>query len=474
MLNEKEIIRIYEMKKKNKTIRSISRKTGHSKTTIQKYLKNSKAAAKQPRTWLTRSSPFEEVKDEIQVMFRITPALEGKTLLEYLIQKYPDKFSTKHLRSLQRYLKILRVTIGPSKEVMFEQEHPPGETSASDFTHMNDLEILIKGESFPHMLYHFTLLHSRWEWGRICFSESLESFRLGFQECVSQLNGVTREHLTDSLSAAVHNLHTPGTFKDRYQELLTLFQVKGRRTQPRSPNENGGIEQRHHRLKRTIEQELLLRRTRCFETVDEYKRFLHRIFEKLNASRQEAVEREKKTLQALPNTTLIDYTIERPRVSAYSTIRVRSCICIIEVWYAQKLILTCQRQQGRSKHCIDYRHFISSLRKKPGAFQNYRYRESCYPTTTFRLIYDYFLQHNALKSSKIYLDILWLTMQVGEERMENVLSHLLKQEEEISYQKIEQLANEQAVPDRTEVHIPEPDLSAYDQAFCLGGMTCSN
>lgn len=52
---------------------------------------------------------------------------------------------------------------------MFPQEHRPGEAGQSDFTDMGDLEVKIGGEPFEHLLYHFVLPYSNWEWGSICF-----------------------------------------------------------------------------------------------------------------------------------------------------------------------------------------------------------------------------------------------------------------------------------------------------------------
>ena len=61
------------------------------------------------------------------------------------------------------------------REVMFPQNHPPGELAESDFTHMDELFITIDRKAFPHLLFHFVLTHSNWEAVHICFSESFES-----------------------------------------------------------------------------------------------------------------------------------------------------------------------------------------------------------------------------------------------------------------------------------------------------------
>jgi len=47
----------------------------------------------------------------------------------------------------------------------------------------------------------------------------------------------------------------------------------------------------------------------------------------------------------------------------------------LEIWYGQKRVDMFARLRGEGKHAINYRHIIDSLIRKPGAFENYRYRE---------------------------------------------------------------------------------------------------
>src|SRR5206468_1201041 len=60
----------------------------------------------------------------------------------------------------------------------------------------------------------------------------------------------------------------------------------------------------------------------------------------------------------------------------------------VEIWYADRKVEELPRLRGRGKHWIDYRHIIDWLVRKPGAFENYRYRSDLFPTSWFRLAYD--------------------------------------------------------------------------------------
>jgi hypothetical protein len=65
----------------------------------------------------------------------------------------------------------------------------------------------------------------------------------------------------------------------------------------------------------------------------------------------------------------------------------------IEVWYAQRCVECLPRLRGEGRHRIDYRHIIDWFMRKPGAFQNYRYKSDLLPTTRFRMAYDWLNDH---------------------------------------------------------------------------------
>ena len=132
---------------------------------------------------------------------------------------------------MQRKIKRWRALEGPSKEVYFPQKHRPGELCASDFTHMNKLEITINGIKFNHMIYHFVLTYSNWETGTISFSESFESLSEGLQNALWELGGVPSKHRTDRLSSAVHKVSSPEEFTQRYKGLLNHYKLMGQKIQ---------------------------------------------------------------------------------------------------------------------------------------------------------------------------------------------------------------------------------------------------
>ena len=463
-------------------------KSGMDEKTARKYLKLNKMPdeIKKEHNWNTRIDPFKTVWDEIKELLTTNPGLEAKTIFTYLQKKYSDRFQDGQLRTLQRKIKEWKALEGPLKEVYFEQEHKPGELSQSDFTSMNDLGITINKEQFEHLVYHFVLTYSNWETGTPCFSESFENISFGLQDALWKLGGVPKYHQTDRMTACVQKPSNPEEFTARYQALLNHYKIIGKKTQASSPNENGDIEQRHYRFKRSVEQQLMLRGSKDFESIEEYKLFLENLFTELNAGRIKKLSEELKVLRRLPDRRLESYSrIKDIRVTKGSTIRVKSNTYsvdsrlikekvdvevyfeYIEVFYAKELVEKIPRIKGKRKHYIQYRHIIDWLIRKPHAFENYKYKNDLFPTSTFRLYYDYLKKkHTEEKANKEYLKVLYLASKSGENDVENALDCLFKLQNDFTYDDIQFVVenwSKELLELKTDVKVEKVNLNQYDE-----------
>ena len=405
---------------KGKNLAAAAAKADMDEKTARKYRQLGKLPSeiKVEHTWRTREDPFAEVWGEVKEKLEINPGLEAKTLFQDLQRRYPGRFADGQLRTLQRRVKIWRALEGPPKEVFFPQVHKPGELCQSDFTHMRALGVTIQGQPFDHLLYHFVLTYSNWETGTICFSESFESLSEGLQNALWELGGVPERHRTDRLTAAVQKPDNPEEFTQRYKALLNHYGLQGHKTQPESPNENGDIEQRHYRLKKALEQSLMLRGSCDFSSRQDYAAFLSKLFTQLNAGRRDRFKEELKVLRRLPPKRLESFKRLQVRVGPSSTIRVNHNVYSVdsrligekidvrlhvehlEVWYAQQRIETIPRLRGEGKDRIQYRHIIDWLVRKPGAFENYRYRDALFPTHRFRMAYDWLRKTSSFSIGK--------------------------------------------------------------------------
>lgn len=282
---------------------------GMDENSARKYLRLGKlpSQVRKPHAWSTREDPFEEVWGEVKEFLGINPGLEAKTSFEYLQSESSGRYADGQLRTFQRKVKRWRALEGPAQEIYFPQEHHPGELCESDFTYMNSLGVMIQGQRFEHLIYHFVLTYSNWETGTVCFSVSFESLSEGFQNALWQLGGVPQRHKTDRLSAAVHKECNPEEFTQRHQALLRHYGIKGDKSRSGEAHENGDIEQRHHRFKRAMEQALMLRGSRDFENREAYEAFLRKLFHQLNLGRRERFEEELKVLGRLAERRLDDF-----------------------------------------------------------------------------------------------------------------------------------------------------------------------
>jgi len=121
-------------------------------------------------------------------------------------------------------------------------------------------------------------------------------------------------------------------------------------------NENGDVEQRRHRFKRAVEQELLLGGSRDFASGDAYRSFLQALFARLNAGRRQRLAEEMAAMRELPERRMESAKRERVKVDSGSLIYVdrnvysvpsrlirevveaRLTMDRVEVWYGQRKV----------------------------------------------------------------------------------------------------------------------------------------
>ena len=292
-------------------------------------------------------------------------------------------------------------------------------------------------------------------------------------------------HQTDRLTTAVRATTDAAEFTQAYRGLLRHYGMEPKATQANSPHENGDVEQRHYRFKRAVEQALLLRGSRDFDARAAYEEFLTSIFDQLNAGRKERFTEEKARLRSLPAHRLEAFSpLPDITVTGGSTITVKKNVYsvhsrligekvqvklypeTVEVWYAQRCLHTIPRLRGERKHAINYRHIIDWLVRKPGAFENYRYRDDLFPTVRFRWAYDCLRAHHApLAAAKEYLAILHLAATESESIVDDALDNAYELGTGIDFPWIKEIVeNWKAYPRPSlQVSVPPVPLSQYDE-----------
>jgi hypothetical protein len=462
-------------------------KVGMDRKTARKYRDQAKLPGELktwPHTWRTREDPFADVWEEVREQLELSSELQAKTLFEWLQRRHPGRFKNGQLRTLQRRVHLWRATFGPPKEVFFTQVHHPGRLGASDFTHMTSLGVTLAGQPFDHMVYHFVLTYSNWETASICFSESFESLAEGLQRALWELGGVPQRHRTDRMSLAVNNPSQKKEFTRRYETLMNHYGLAKEKINPRQAHENGDVEQSHYRLKDAVDQALQLRGSRDFTDRTAYYRFLQEILDQRNSGRQSRLAEELALLRPLPPSRLESYKRAQPRVGSGSIIHVdRNAYSVesrligervdvrlyaeeLEIWFGGRVVDRIPRLRGQQKHRINYRHVIDWLVRKPGAFENYRYREDLFPTSRFRMAYDELRETMPGHASREYLQILQLAARENESWVDDALRALLDNDQPITAQVVREWVGARTnIKPITEVKVEACDLSTFDELF---------
>ncbi|HEY5282901.1 MAG TPA: IS21 family transposase [Polyangia bacterium] len=467
-------------------------KAGMDRKTARKYV----AAGKLPselvvaRNWRTRVDPFDADWPMVEALLRDTPEYEVKTVFELLREQYPGRYEAGQLRTLQRRVRVWRAAAGPERLVVLAQAHRPGEAAQTDFTHTKELAVTIAGERMDHLLCVVVLPYSNWHWATLCLSESMAALRRGIQRALFQLGRVPRYHQTDNSTAATHRIPDGKQemseggrrpFNAEYLGLMRHFQMTPRTTAIGAKEQNGDVESANGALKRRLEQSLLVRGSRDFDSIDAWQVFIDDVARKANQGRGNRVAEDLAAMRALDVAKLPEYVDDVAQVSEWSTIRVKQCAYSvpsrligevlkvriyedrIEAMFAGQVQLACERLRGRRARRIDYRHVIWSLVRKPGAFARYVYREEMFPAPSFRCAYDQIqVQHPGTPGDVEYLRILHLAASTMEATVEQALVQLLADGAPITGDAVKALVVAERRPTVPDLVAPVVDLRHYD------------
>jgi hypothetical protein len=426
---------------------------------------------------------------ELEPMLRKEPRLKPMTLFEYVQDTYPGKYPNV-LRTIQRRVQTWKALYGSSPEVMFELRHEPGMMGISDFTELKGMTITIAGKPFEHLLYHYRLAYSGWRHAHIIQGgESFIGLSEGLQNALAACGGVPKQHRTDSLSAAYKNLGGNKALTRLYDELCDHYRLQPTRNNTGIAHENGSIESPHGHLKNRIEQAVYLRGSNDFGSIEEYRLLVEEVVAKLNQQCQTKFEEEKKHLQLLPKYRVPDYEMLTARVSSHSTVEVRCVLYTVPsrlIGRQLELRLYHDRILGylgnhqvvdlprmriadpdkRRGRCINYRHVIEGLRRKPRAFIYCTWQDDLLPTTQFRELWAKLKAQFDLDTAAVLIvEALYIS---ATQNKEGDVAEYLEQELDartLSLKRLKQQFNQDCSQKFPPLTIEQHDLSSYDQLF---------
>ena len=119
---------------------------------------------------------------------------------------------------------------------------------------------------------------SGWAYAEVILGgESFPALMEGLQNALWHCGGVPQTHRTDSLSAAFKNLTKQEDLTENYQEFCAHYGMEPTRNNRGVSHENGTIESSHRHLKTRIDQTLMIRGSRDFDSVNAYRQFIREI-----------------------------------------------------------------------------------------------------------------------------------------------------------------------------------------------------
>jgi hypothetical protein len=361
-------------------------------------------AAREPRAYRTRIDPFADVwEGEIVPLLRRDGQLKAVTLFAELQRLHLGRFTDGQVRTLERRIRQWRAIEGPSRPVMFPQEHPPGWQALLDFTDCNELAVTIGGEPQPHRLGHVCCPHSGWQFAQVILGgESYPALAETLRLALEALGGVPVTLRTDSLSAAYKNLKQQEELTDRFEALCRHYGCSPTRNNLGVAHENGGVESPNGHLKQRLDQGLRLRGSRDFVGLDDYRTFVAGIVAAANAPRAAGLENERRALAPLPRFAGVTWSESIGTVSRHSLISVQHISYMVpsrlmghrlnirvyddrlEFFTGRQCVFNCPRLHGRNRRrLVNYRLCIDSLIQKPGAFARLSYRDDLHPNQTY-------------------------------------------------------------------------------------------
>ena len=490
MLTDQQVKKLSKIYLETGNITMSSLKVNIDRKTGSRYIKLGKLPSelKKPHTWPTRKDPFKDVERELKSILSFNHDFEAKTAFDFLQQKYPGRYPDGQLRTLQRRFIQWKLDLGIDSEIYFEQLHIPGRIMELDWTDCNTLQITINGDDFEHKLCHTVLVYSKWEWAEICFSESFLSLKRGFQSAVKQLGKAPLVLKTDNSSTATHyaGKKSEREFNCGYSSFCRHFNITPAVINVRKPNENGSIESSNNNLKRKINQYLILRGSRDFSSVAEYSKFIKTVMGKLNMNRSFKFNEELPFMQKLPPVYLPEYKEEVGRVSKFSTVRFdkktysmpskyRDCELRgriyddrIDVYHKTASIAKLPRIHSGENAFINYRHVIKHLLRKPGAFENYKYRDFMFPNGNYKVLHENLcVYYGGRRGDREYLEILNLAAAEGERKILSAVSSLQNSKTPVCVENIKGKINLRFSVPAQKSFVPK--LSEYDAKFLIAG-----
>lgn len=252
MLTMEQIYRIKNMKKfEGKSLRKISKITGHDFSTVKKYVDkedfNYEIQPKQKRKG--KLSPYRNIVLKWLNDDKKAPHKQqhtAKRVYDRLKELYPDEFNANE-RSIRKFVADLRRELQINTDGFLPLEHPPGEAQA-DFGEARFIE---NGTTYDGYYLNLSYPHSNAGYTQLFKSANQECLLEGLKSIFEHAIGVPIAIWFDNMSTAVKKIREYGE-RDLTKGFLRFMMHYGFQSNfcnPNSGHEKGSVENKvgYHR-----------------------------------------------------------------------------------------------------------------------------------------------------------------------------------------------------------------------------------
>lgn len=266
-----------------------------------------------------------------------------------------------------------------NRECFIAQTYEYGERFEYDF---GEAELFIGGVKQKVQMAVIACPASGYRWARLYDSQCMEVFLDSHARFFQEMNGGFTEGVYDNMRNAVSSFsRTQKTVNEELMKMSLYYGFHVNLTNARSGNEKGTVEG----SVKVIRNKAFAVRYK-FETFDEAQDYLQQVLRELNVHSE--IDEEKKALKPIPSVPYETAKITSAKVNKYSfiqidsnfysvpesligkTVKVKKYPDHIMVLYNQQTAADHPRLKGKNKTCLDIRHYLGTLNKKPGALRN--------------------------------------------------------------------------------------------------------
>lgn len=276
---------------------------------------------------------------------------------------------------------MVRIKRDRRKEAYIRQTYEYGDRFEYDF---GEAEVFIGDKKQKVQIAVITCCASGYRFARLYRDQGMATFLDSHVQFFEEAGGVPKEGVYDNMRNVVAKFTGRGrTDKDLNSELLKMAAFYGfsiNTTNARKGNEKGSVEES---VKYVRNQTFAVRYR--FKSFDEMKEWFEKEMEIVNKGKQ--FDEEKKHLLPYPG-KYETAVIQTNKVDKYSFISVKTNFYSVPddlvgqmvtvkiypdyllVMYNGEIVARHNKIDGKKKVCADIRHYLHTLKRKPGALKN--------------------------------------------------------------------------------------------------------